>query len=1120
MKSMRWSPGLIFCLSLSFALSAAAQSASPLPPRWSPLGPSLISGAPTATGRANAVEYNPMNPFGEIWVGSATGGVWRGSILFSALWEPMTDDAATLAVGDIELDGCTPQRCASVWAGTGENGIRRDTQYGRGVLKGTWNGTLGRYEWDLRGQEHFDRGSIARLVLDPRTPDGPNKTVLVALSSGVTSNATHSTVTTEPPGPYGIWRSRDAGRTWSNLFPTETPATDLEMDPQRPDTLYAGVRWDGLYKSTDGGATWQPIGNGIPWQHLQSADWPEIEVFRRPGMSQAILYTVLADCPHPHDKEPILKVVSCAPFIYRSNDSGVSWTEVWPAGNTFPRENADFIRIRTHGSYTHALTVHPSNPNRVWYGGIGLYQSSDGGRTFLRTGGRTLHVDYHQVEVLEAPFSATGVFIFAVSDGGFFWGNGSFWTGLAQRGLAITQFQSISSSPYADYLIGGTQDNGTLLFQGSDVWERIDGGDAASTEIDLDDPRILYDVYVGIAPRRCSPPYFNFCAPAWPEIRTGIANNEHVSWYPPLIQDPTGAGGQHPLYFATHHLYRSLNDGETWDLVTQGDPPGGTGKIAELNDVQNPISAVAVAPTNRNRVYIGYYDGQVFTTDNAWAPIPRWTKIVAGLPAGRPVTSIAVHPLDERHVLLALSDFGRNSLFATTSAGASWSAMDASADGSLATDPVNSLLIEPRYPYRTWAGTDNGVWVRSNPNPGGEVWERSPGIPNVAVYDLQMDGDGASILAGSHGRGIWRYSGTPLARALAADAADNAVPAGASARALTVSAAGFDPGESCTMSLLEGDRVCSTSGTDADGAALATDERGFLVASRAGVHGDRTLAWVCRGGDCAGGTSSGQCDIREVRVTCGGRTARAAVKRSGEVLGPQSTELGFEPKSEGGTFTMAAKLRKGEGPSVELCSQSVSYPAGESEAAALVRAADSFNTSAGCRQAGVRAVTAGREEPGTREDEEPVPFRVSLEAPSQAGVQLVTELTFSGTGTFTVNSYGAPAHGRVVTPQVTVAGNAAGGRVEVTERSLVGTCSFAVETAAGEPAEAIAARIEEAFLAPEAQVDAPGTGAVCPLGQNPRDVERSGAALRFAVGRQVTVTSTDAGLGFTIGSDR
>ena len=1100
---------LVCGLALSAPPPGEAQSLSPLPPRWSPLGPDLLlfgqaSGGPiTATGRANAVAPNPLNRFGDVWVGSATGGVWHGSVSPFTGWQPMTDQSEALAVGDIELDSCTPQRCATVWVGTGENGIRRDTQYGKGILKGAWNGAS--YDWTLLGEEHFALGAIARLVLDPRTPDNASKTVFVALSSGLTANATQSTVYTRPPGSYGIWRSRDAGETWANVLATPTPATDLEMDPQAPDVMWAGVRRQGLYKSTDGGDTWQPSHNGIPAQVLATADWPEIEVFRKPGMPQAILYAVFGECPHPHEKQPIQRVF-CEPIVYRSHDSGASWFNTFP---THASNNNQFQRINSLISYTHGLTIHPSNPNVLWYGGVGLWYSFDGGVTWLRTGGRQLHVDQHQLVVWEDPTSPTGTWTYAVSDGGFYVGDGFRFNGLLQNGIAVTQFQSISSTPWADFLIGGTQDNGTNLFVGGPVWQHIDGGDAASTEIDLDNPGTLYDVYVGTVVRRCALP--NFCFSNWPEITEGIPDTEDTSWYSPVVQDSTAAGGQHPLYFATHHLYRSTNDGQVWDLVTQGDPLGGSGRVEALNNIRNPITAVAVAPSNRNRIYIGYYDGQVFTTTNAWAQVSQWKKIDTGLP-GRPVTSIAVHPLDDRHVLASFTGFAESSVFVSTEGGASWSQLDASAGNVLARAPVNILLIEPQYPHRVWAGTDEGVWMRSHPNAGGDLWTKSAGLPNVAVYDLVMGGDGESVIAGTHGRGIWRFSSTPVALAQAAGA-------GGSTRSVAVSAAGFDPGQSCTMTLLEGSRVCGSSTVDAGGAGLATDSRGFLVTAKAGAYGGRALGWACQDGSCAGGIDGAQCDVSEVRVTCGGRTTRASVAAPAETLGPQSTSFGFEPAATGGSFTLTAKLRKRDGTSVELCSHTQSYAPGESDEVAFNRAANAMAAAGGpCRQAGVRAAVTGFAEEGIKEDEEPQPFRIHLEAPRQLGTQLITEVSASGAGFFTVHGFGAPTRGRAALSGVAFSGTAAGGRVEVTERSLLGSCTFALETTAGESAEAVAERLQAAFLAPEPASPAFQLDAVCLPGQNPRDAKRSGAALRFALGSEISVNSTDAGLGFTIGS--
>ena len=147
------------------------------------------------------------------------------------------------------------------------------------------------------------------------------------------------------------------------------------------------------------------------------------------------------------------------------------------------------------------------------------------------------------------------------------------------------------------------------------------------------------------------------------------------------------------------------------------------------------------------------------------------------------------------------------------------------------------------------------------------TWERSPGLPNVAVYELDLAGDGESVLAATHGRGVWRFSAAPLARV-------HAVSGGASSISpvITVAAAGFDPNQSCTLTLLEGNRTCGTSAVDAAGAGLSTDGQGFLVSA------GRSLSWVCKGGVCA---SSGPCGVSAVRVTCGGRAhPRRSVRRS------------------------------------------------------------------------------------------------------------------------------------------------------------------------------------------------------------------------------------------------
>src|ERR1700730_7918344 len=157
MCRMHFAAGAV--LLLVWVSIAGAQPIVVTPPHWSPLGPTLINngqawpGRIPVTGRINVVAPNPQNILADIWVGSATGGVWHGSLRPDNFWEPVTDDQPSLAVGAIKLDSCGPVRCQTGWVGTGEDSIRRDTQYGRGVLRGKWDGS--KYVWKLLGESHF-----------------------------------------------------------------------------------------------------------------------------------------------------------------------------------------------------------------------------------------------------------------------------------------------------------------------------------------------------------------------------------------------------------------------------------------------------------------------------------------------------------------------------------------------------------------------------------------------------------------------------------------------------------------------------------------------------------------------------------------------------------------------------------------------------------------------------------------------------------------------------------------------------------------------------------------------------------------------------------------------------
>jgi hypothetical protein len=1095
---------------------------------WLPVGPSSIAhgqswpdayhhSPTTVTGRINAVAVNPSNVLGDVWIGSATGGVWNGSTN-PLKWTPMTDQLASLATGVIKLDPstCTATRCTAVWVGTGENSIRRDTQYGNGVYKGSWNSSTSKYDWSSPlGASLFAKGAITALVLDPSTPNGSTKRLFIALSGGMTSNETQSSVVTTPAGSYGIWRSNDAGVTWTNVLPTTGQATDLEMDPLNSQILFAGSRNGGLKKTIDGGTTWTSINTGIPAAVVNSADWPEIAVYRVAGMTQATLYAALGSCPTPFLKTGTGAALHCAPAIYKSTDSGTTWAQVFAASSTSTYGQP----LSAYVSYTHALTIHPSNPNILWFGGINLYKSVMGGTSWTTVGNYVLHPDQHQLAVVPYAGLASGILAFAVNDGGLYIGDGdNLWNAAYQDGLQVTQFQSVSTSPLTDTIIGGTQDNGTVVFNGSTVFDHSDDGDSSSTVMDSDTASIWYDVYVGSPPRRCK--NSGNCNQTWPYIGTGIGS-EDVSWYPPLLEDPNAVAGQHPLYFATQQLYKSIDDGDHWTAISTA--LGGNVAQPVIN-AKNPITAVAVAPSDSNRIYVAYYDGQVWTTSNGQVASPTWTAVSPnGLP-GRPVTSLAVHPTNALQAFVAFAGFGTDSVYQTSNAGAAWTSFSPNSDAAndFATASVNVIDIEKTTPYRMWAGTDFGVYTRDDPSVGPNLWNKtSPNLPNVAVYDFAIDDAHSTIYAATHGRGIWSMSGSPRMIDYGAFCCGyidlfDPVPF------VPIYANLFEPNKTCTITVNQGAGVpCAAAGAiDADGATLSTDRNGVLVATKASYYTARPMAWGCYGGVCAGGAPS--CNATSVTLTCGSRTITSPVKHAVTQANPPSTAFTLTPKFlagvTGSSFTIKPTIKQANGTTAVLCSSTVSFTNTQTIGTILANVATAINANTGCVGAGVSAYVTGNSSPGGKEDEAPISPQLSLRAATLTGVELFTSVVAGNNAEFNFDAIGVLGRQTLVTPRLTFTGTSIGGSVIVTERSPLGVCKFAVSTLAGDTASTVASKVAQVFMNP-APTQTLQISQGCLNGQNSRDITRSGAVIRFMTGLELSLETTDTGLSYTLDTE-
>jgi hypothetical protein len=1120
---------------------------------WFPVGPAPVTqgqsysfGRIDVGGRAGPIAINPQNPL-EIYLGAPNGGVWR-SLDGGHTWRPRSDQVESLAIGALLLDGCTPSGCATVYAGTGENAIRRDTYRGAGLLIGTLSGgEFPQFVWTPSGADIFRNGSINNIVLDPAGR------IFVTLSSGETASASESTVTAPAPAQgYGIFRFSPVPG-WQKLDVAGSAGakpTSLVIDPQDGNTLFAGFLGRGVFKSTDGGDHWCPLNPGISVPGCPAAppglldptattfDLVELAI-RHPQNQPAVLYASLGVCGDPI-------VADCQPGVYRSDNGGANWSE-----RLAPVPGSSGIIggcPRAYSRYTHVLKIDPTSADRLYLGGYALCLSTDGGQHFTTISG--LHPDQHALAF--DPNDSQHLFV--TNDGGFYSapnaGSGGVWVS-GNDDLQITGFQSLSWSPLTARIIGGTQDNGTQMWVGSRVWQHIDDGDSASTVMDLGDQNTMYDVYARQCPRKGSGSLGTFFSIL--NGLGGVTDNECFStftypedsaFYPPITQDPQAPNA---IYTGTVRVYRTANSGGSWDvvspsLVTAGPPfPDiGTGNV---------ISAIAVAPGNHNVVYVGLYDGSLWRSDAGSGPCPDaacWHQINSGTPAA-PVARIAVHPLDAATVYAAFSGFSAGSHLWKTTNGTSLAVAWSPLAGGLPADrPVNTVSIEAADPQRLWVGTDAGVW--KSPDGGASFASFSNGLPNVPVYEIALDSTRGRAWAGTHGRGVFVLTQPMI------DNFEGWVNGGI--WDIPVYGTGFLSNQTCTLEILRQDgTVCASGTVDGDGGTITTDDTGQLVTSKGAFYMGRAVAWGCLNGNCVGGGSVAACNqpgnpITSVIVNCGGQTAIEHVQGCQQQDNPPQSVLGLNGTPQAGAgaplgapalppgpqapppppgapvraFFISPTVQAGDGSTRSLCSVRVPFTVGEARGPIVERARDLINASATCAASGVAARASGIFPPPRRLGEDLPSYdpHLLIVAPPVRGSQLMPAFQ-SDPGQaaglcFDLAGLGVAVNGQLEITRVrfaTGAGGAAGGALRLREVSALGTCEIDVPTTPGQRPGQIAAAVAAAFAAP----GIPGPHLLCPSRHNPRDVVREGDSVLTVLPHTLQVCVGDAGVGIAVQPD-
>jgi hypothetical protein len=484
------------------------------------------------------------------------------------------------------------------------------------------------------------------------------------------------------------------------------------MNPADSQTLYAAIghvfgnSQNGVYKSTDGGASWTKLGGGLPASNVG-----RISLATTAADSQKVYASIVYNASSSGGGASTLGV-------YRSDDGGANWSSYYPGSIH-----------SSYGWYLNTIAVSPTNADVAFTGGLYLQRTTNGGSTWTDVQG-SQHVDFHALA-----FDASGR-VLAGNDGGFYRSTnlGSSWT-IKNEGLGIIQFYAgLSLNPNNQYILyGGTQDNGTLKRTGPDKddWEGIFGGDGGWTGVKPGSASTVFCEYQGSGTLYRS----TNSGGSFSYAGSGINSGDPNCFLCPYDFSP--ANPNHMLY-ATNRFYKSTNGGTAWSSISSDLTSGGGAAVRSF----------AIAPSDADVVYAGTNDGGVLVSFNGGSSWNQRLMNVPGWP--RVMRQIAVDPNDPATAYLAVGFFGEDQILKTDDYGVTWDSID----GDLPDIPVNTVALDSRFmPTVIYIGTDCGVYRSAD---DGATWVKAgEGLPNCAVVDLKVDTANDRLLAATQGRGLW-----------------------------------------------------------------------------------------------------------------------------------------------------------------------------------------------------------------------------------------------------------------------------------------------------------------------------------------------------------------------------
>jgi len=662
---------------------------------WEFVGPTNVGGRITdiEIPNANAATY---------YVGAASGGIFKTTDA-GVNWSPIFDQQSMISIGDIEISKANND---IIYVGTGEvNAGGGSLAYdGNGIFKSVDAGLI----WESKGLENV--GSISKILIDPQNENNIFTGAMGPLFKKDTNR--------------GVFRSQNGGDSWTKvLFVSDsTGIIDMAINPLNPNIVYAsswerirrpnyrsyGGETSRLYRSQDGGDTWNELTNGLPTLPTQKGRI-SIDIS---ATNPNVLFAAYTN------------QVGYIQGVYKTSDGGDNWITV----------NSSQLYNTSYHWWFGGIFIDPTNPLNIFHSGFHMGKSTDGGTNWT-TISSGIHVDQHAMA-----FSAQNPNeVLIGNDGGLYKSTNNGLTYTFINNLPITQFYRFTvDEQNENKRYGGAQDNSTVrTTTGSENdWYTIYGGDGFQPLVNPTNTNTIYALSQnGNLVRSLNN------AGSFSSILNGINASDRNNWDTAICFDPNDPN---ILYYGTHRVYKTTNSGNSWQAISSDLSNGAPGGNLSFGT----ITTIDVSPLNSNKIFTGTDDGNVWITNDGGT---NWTKISDDLPNFW-TTKVKASAVDENTIYVTFSGYryGENDghLFKSMDNGNTW--VDLSTN--FPDIPVSDIEIDSF--GNLFLATDIGVLASADNGVSWEIFGEN--FPSVVVTDLYFHQTSKHLYAATYGRSSYR----------------------------------------------------------------------------------------------------------------------------------------------------------------------------------------------------------------------------------------------------------------------------------------------------------------------------------------------------------------------------